>query len=305
MGLEAPPIPIFLTETPAETRAVLDVYGYNFAVIRTLFSAEAFCIAIMLLALGRVAPITASQAAAMESGSHSREVSYEVVSIKPHKPFSDAGGHGYLADGLDFRGITLGGLIADAYGIADQNQIYGLPAWVLSSYYDIQAKVDAQTAETLKSLPPDALTVQQASMLRSLFADRCHLKAHLETRDLPVYDLVIAKSGLKMKEAPPEEEHGGYIVGSEMKGSSTDIQFLISNLAGWSGRKVIDKTGLTGRRFDFDLKWIPEDRRDSDPANAGPSIFTALQEQLGLKLVPSKAPVEVLVIDHIERPTPN
>jgi uncharacterized protein (TIGR03435 family) len=160
---------------------------------------------------------------------------------------------------------------------------------------------DTLVAEMLRSPPK---TVEDALKFLSA-SGRDRLKAHLETRELPVYDLVIVKSGLKMKEAPPEEEHGGHIAGSEMKGSSTAIEPLVSNLATWSGRKVIDKTGLTGKRFDFDLTWTPEELREADPANAGPSIFTALEEQLGLKLLPSRAPVQVLVIDHIERPTPN
>jgi uncharacterized protein (TIGR03435 family) len=241
----------------------------------------------------------------MEIDSNSKELSYEVVSIRPHKLFGDGGGLWFLPDGLESRGLTLAPLIAGAYGIANQSQVYGLPGWVASSSYDIQAKVDVRTAEAWKNLSPNQLEKQQESMLRSLFVERCQLKAHLETRELPVYDLVIAKNGLKMKEAPPEEEHGGYISGNEMKGSSTTIESLLTNLPGWSGRKVIDKTGLTGKRFDFDLTWTPDDQRDVAPANVGPSIFTALEEQLGLKLVPSKAPVQVLVIDHMERPTPN
>ena len=259
----------------------------------------------MLPAIGWPMQGAAVQDAAIESALNGKEQSYEIVSIRPHKSLGDAASRGYLSVGLDFGGVKLTPLIADAYGIANSSQVYGLPGWVDSSFYDIQAKVNPQTAESWKNLSPNQLEEKQEPMLRKLFADRCQLKAHLETRELPVYDLVIAKNGLKMKEAPPDEEHGGYISGNEMKGSSTAIEFLVTNLPGWSGRKVIDKTGLAGKRFDFDLTWMPEERRDADPANAGPSIFTALEEQLGLKLVPSKAPVEVLVIDHIERPTPN
>ncbi len=278
---------------------------YNSSVMRNLFSVKALCIAFVLPVLGRAIPGAAAQAAAMEAASNNKEVGYEVISIRPHKSFSGGGGIWFRPVGLESRSLTLAPLIAGAYGIPNQSQVYGLPGWVASSSYDIQAKVDAQTAEAWKNLSPDQLEKQQEPMLRTLLADRCQLKAHLETRELPVFDLVIAKSGLKMKEAPPEEEHGGYISGNEMKGSSTAIDWLVLNLAAWSDRKVVEKTGLAGKRFDFDLTWMPEDRRDADPANAGPSIFTALEEQLGLKLVPSKAPVQVLVIDHIERPTPN
>ncbi len=278
---------------------------YNSPVMRSLISVKVLWIALALPALERAMPGAAVQAAAMEGASNNKELGYEVISIRPHKSFGGEAGIWFRPVGLESKSLTLAPLIAGAYGIANQSQVYGLPGWVASSSYDIQAKVDAQTADAWKNLSAVQLAKQQEPMLRTLLADRCRLKAHLETRELPVYDLVIAKSGLKMKEAPPEEEHGGYISGNEMKGSSTAIDPLVLNLAAWSGRKVVDKTGLAGKRFDFDLTWMPEDRRDADPANAGLSIFTALEEQLGLKLVPSKAPVEVLVIDHIERPTPN
>ena len=259
----------------------------------------------MLPILGHPTPGITAQVAAIEGASNSKALSYEVTSIRPDKSYGGGGGFRFLPAGLEYRHLTLEPLIAGAYGIAKQSQVYGLPGWVASNSYDIQAKVDAETAEAWKSLSPDELAKRQEPMLRTLLASRCRMKAHLETRELPVYDLVIAKSGLKMKEAPPEEEHGGYISGNEMKGSSTAIDFLVSNLPAWSGREVVDKTGLAGKRLDFDLTWKPEDRRDADPATAGPSIFTALEEQLGLKLVPAKGEVQVLVIDHIERPTPN
>jgi uncharacterized protein (TIGR03435 family) len=278
---------------------------YNSSVIKNLISLQAICIALVLSVPVWSEQGAAIQAGPMVGGSNGNVASYEVISIRLNKSAGGGGGRGFFSGGLDYRGIKLTPLISDAFGIADQSQIYGLPSWVESSFYDIQARVDSKTTEAWKSLSPDQLDKQQQPMLRSFFADRCKLKAHLETRELPVYDLVIVKSGLKMKEAPPEEEHGGHIAGSEMKGSSTAIEPLVSNLATWSGRKVIDKTGLTGKRFDFDLTWTPEELREADPANAGPSIFTALEEQLGLKLLPSRAPVQVLVIDHIERPTPN
>lgn len=282
-----------------------DAYSlYNSPVIRNVFLIRALWIALALLALGQAIPGAAVQTLETGVASNGKVLSYEVISIRPHRALGGGGGIWFLPVGFEHRGITLAPLIAGAYGIAQSN-VYGLPAWVNASAYDIEAKVDAQTAEAWKNLSSDQLERRQEPMLRKLLADRCQMKAHFEARELPVYDLVIAKSGLKMKEAPAEEEHGGSISGNEMKGRSTEIAFLLTNLPAWSGRKVVDKTGLAGKRFDYDLTWMPEDQRDADPANAGPSIFAALEEQLGLKLVPSRAPVEVLVIDHIERPSPN
>ena len=146
-------------------------------------------------------------------------------------------------------------------------------------------------------------------MIQSLLADRCKLKVHRETRELPVYDLVIAKGGLKMKEAPAKERgfytwNGGSL-GSTITVHATSIDSLTSDLAATVGRIIIDKTGLGDKKFDFELKWTPDLQRAANTVDAGPSIFTAFEEQLGLKLVSSKGPVEILVIDHMETPSPN
>jgi uncharacterized protein (TIGR03435 family) len=144
-------------------------------------------------------------------------------------------------------------------------------------------------------------------MLQSMLADRCKLKVHRETREMPVYDLVIAKGGLKMKEAA-----GNEVDAETMKSSGTMIaqalstDSLVNAFSGMVGRMIVDKTGLAGKKFDFELTWMPDDRRAADnAADAGPSFFTALEEQLGLKLVPAKGQVEVIVIDHIEKPSAN
>jgi uncharacterized protein (TIGR03435 family) len=248
-------------------------------------------------------PLGAQADLAAQTDPQSNTLSYEVVSIKPHKSVGDAGG-GSLPDGFSYRGVTLELLITSAYDI-DSDQVSGLPGWVRSNYYDIEAKVDADTAAAWKKLSPQEVSAQQEMMMRSLLANRCQFKAHFETKELPAYDLVIAKGGLKMKEAPPEEKHDGMLAEGNVRGRSTSLDALVTNLSAWSGRMVVDQTGLGEKRFDFDLKWTPDNRRATDPANLGPSIFTALEEQLGLKLVPGKAPVQVLVIDQIERPSEN
>ena len=139
--------------------------------------------------------------------------------------------------------------------------------------------------------------------MQSILADRCQFKAHQETKELPVYDLVIARGGLKMKEAPPNETSMEMMSGDQMTVHAMTIDTTVSTFAGTVGRIIVDKTGLGDKKFDFELKWTPDDRSSAD--DSAPSLLTALEEQLGLKLVPARGPVEVLIIDHMERPSPN
>jgi uncharacterized protein (TIGR03435 family) len=167
-------------------------------------------------------------------------------------------------------------------------------------------------------------------MLQALLADRFKLAVHHETKDLPVYSLVIAKGGFKLQESKPDETDpqgrtGMHISGSSgaMRGQLVSMASLAQFLYGRLNRTVLDKTGLTGK-YDFMLKWTP-DQNQMQPAggfqatsggapggqpalvaDAGaPDLFTAVQEQLGLKLESGKGPVEVIVIDHVERPSGN
>jgi uncharacterized protein (TIGR03435 family) len=109
-----------------------------------------------------------------------------------------------------------------------------------------------------------------------------------------------------MKEAATDETDAETMSGSKMTARALSTDYLVFGFSGMVGRIIGDKTGLAGKKFDFELTWTADDGRAADnAADAGPSIFTALEEQLGLKLVPAKAPVEVIVIDHIQRPSPN
>jgi uncharacterized protein (TIGR03435 family) len=240
---------------------------------------------------------------APQAAATTKTLSYEIVSIRPDRSESRNGKYEYVPDGLNFINLPLRPLIDDAFDIAAGEGISGLPGWANSEPYDVQAKVDAAAAEAAQKLSLKELIVLQRPMLQSLLADRCQLKAHLETKTGPAYDLVIAKGGLKMKEAPADEEPGGMISTGSMTVHGQSLDWLVGNLAGWTGRKVVDKTGLAGKKFDFVLQWSPDGQ--SDAANAGPSIFSALEEQLGLKLAPSQEPMKILVIDHMERPSPN
>jgi uncharacterized protein (TIGR03435 family) len=159
-------------------------------------------------------------------------------------------------------------------------------------------------------------------MLQALLAERCKMMTHRETKDLPVFSLVIAKNGPKLVEANPDEITS---ISTSRNGASeliTGKARSIADLARWLsvslGCPVLDMTGLTGK-YDFKLEWTPDDAPTQPSAggaasnppppasvdSSGPSLFTAIQEQLGLKLESGKGPVEIIVIDHIERPSGN
>src|SRR5579863_8966438 len=232
--------------------------------------------------------------------SSAKTPTYEVVSIKPHKSGAGSGSLRTVPDGIRWTNFPIASLIHGAYGIVMDSQVVGLPGWASSDPYDIEAKVDADTAEAWKKLSFKERFKREEPLLQSLLADRCRMKVRRETRILPVYDLVIARGGLKMKEAPPDEE--GSQMGSAGKSGSKwtahaqSTDNLALALSGEVGRIIVDKTGLAGKKFDFELTWTPDYQRSAaESADAGPSIFAALEEQLGLKLVSDKGPVDVVV----------
>jgi uncharacterized protein (TIGR03435 family) len=153
-------------------------------------------------------------------------------------------------------------------------------------------------------------------MMQSLLADRFQLKAHFEIREMPVYELTLAKGGSKLKEDSDLTKRRFAVGGSTIRATAAPINVIFNALEcapDVGGREVVDRTGLTGN-YDFSLSWTPletaavpgEEHGSLSSANGGgASLFTAIEEQLGLKLVPAKRMAQVLVIDHIEQPSPN
>jgi len=271
-----------------------------------LFSA--FC---LLLAAHAFAQSTApaaqpqnSQPAATQQEAN-KVYAYEVVSIKPSNPETHGGGTQSRPGSFALTNMPLALLIKDAYELIIDSQLVGLPNWAKEDGYDIVAKADQDTAERLNNLPRKERRKEEQRMEQSILADRCQFKAHEETRVLPVYELVVAKSGLKMKDAPPDEPGSETMRSGQMAVHAMSIETIVDGFAGTDGRLIVDKTGLEDRKFDFELKWTPEEQRATASDDAPPSLYTALEEQLGLKLVPAKDPVKVLIVDHIERPSPN
>jgi len=210
-------------------------------------------------------------------------------------------------------------LIASAYNLpaGSGSRILGGPDWLRQDIdqFEIQAKIEDSEYAAMQKMTPAQQHQRVALMEQWLLADRFRLKVHFETREMPVHALVVAKSGAKLNPAKTEESSRISTLANGQEREMTAIgvtleQFVLSPLLTGpvGGRPVVDQTGLKGA-FDFTLKWTPEQLAASAAAKElradGPSIFTAIREQLGLLLVPSKAPVEVILIDHIEQPSAN
>jgi uncharacterized protein (TIGR03435 family) len=231
-------------------------------------------------------------------------LSFEVATIKQTDPsFPGTVVGGFRFGRFSAQGFTLKDLIAYAYDV-DNRQIVGGPKWSDSERYDILGKPEKSGA-----LDPDAGKL----MLQTLLAERFQLKIHRDTRELPVYVMTVAKSGPKMKRRADGDANapGGMpIQGAKIPGRNTTIQFLAYGLQQLLDRPVLDKTDLTGR-FDFDLSWRPDPTQfsgqgDKVPSNPDdPDLFTALQQQLGLRLEAQKALAPVVVLDSAEKPSDN
>jgi len=226
--------------------------------------------------------------------------SYDAVTIKP-----DPDGHAFFK--LSPDSFSMGGnpswvLIRTAYGVLLEDQIVGLPSWAKSEPISVEAKIDQETAAALAKLPMLERWKQMQLMLQAMLADRFALKAHRESRDGPIYVLTVAKGGPKMKKTAPDGYGGNARYASgKVTAHEISVEALAANLSFTLGRKIVNKTGLEGG-YDFTLEYAPD---GADASDTRPSIFTALEEQLGLKLEPARGPVDVIVVDHIERPTAN
>jgi len=226
---------------------------------------------------------------------------YDVVSVRPHKADNSGVASYWRTSKSGFSAdVPVWSLITDAYNVMMEDQVSGLPDWARTENFDIEAKLDPENVEAVNTLSGEEGRNESALLMKALLEDRFKLKAHVEVKELPVYNLVIAKSGLKMKEAVPGEPSRYSMGMGNIRGKAMAIPSLVASLSHPAGRLIIDKTGLTGK-YQMELTWAWED----DPNATGPSLFTALEEQLGLKLAPAKAPLDVVVIDHIERPSEN
>ena len=263
----------------------------------------------------------------------SKPVAFDVISVKPADPSNMRGGIRLSADGFSMSSIRVDLSLNEGFQLGP-NELTGEPDWAKSEGWDINAKVASEDVDALKKMSFD----DRRRMFIQVLQERFGLKYHTEKRELPVYALVVAKGGPKMTEAKEEPDAvknvgkggPGKLMGNpgHITAEGTTTEFLSNVLSRMIGRKVVDKTGLNAH-YDFTLTWAQEQSGGdageksmmrgpggpggpaggpgggaSDPGS-GASVFTAVQEQLGLKLEPQKAMVDIIVIDHLEKPSEN
>jgi bla regulator protein blaR1 len=254
--------------------------------------------------------------------------SYRATSLKPSKIMANGVIQQkmmFMPEGISVIGVTPGELIREAYQLGD-NQLAGAPEWVDNTRYDIEATLDKSVAGELKKLGPEQLFVLTRRMRQQLVVDLFRLQLHPESKDLERYTLSLADGGPKLHEVKSEQNgpglHGMMRSGpGELTGQALHMAEIVNLLSRQVGSTVIDQTGLKGA-YDVTLRWtpgeheLPQDRAghlfppDAEkkifaPGNRGPALVTALEEQLGLELKSTVGPVQILAIDHAERPVEN
>jgi uncharacterized protein (TIGR03435 family) len=226
--------------------------------------------------------------------------SFEVATVKPSSP--DERGSAIHVGGrrLTIKNHTVNTMLLFAYGI-HAKQIVDAPAWLATDRYDLDGVLDTDGEPSLK---------QMQHIVQKLLVDRFALKFHHEKRELAVYALTVTKDGSKLTKSKGDpnvlgdendQTHGGLITMTITNMSMTDFTLIMQF---FTDRPVVDQTELTGK-WDFKWTWTADESRVAPDSDAPPGMFTAIQEQLGLKLEAVKAPADVFVVDHIERPSPN
>jgi uncharacterized protein (TIGR03435 family) len=215
---------------------------------------------------------------------------YEAASVKPNTSGSGSSSSNGTKGQIVMVNQTMKRLIQRAYGVRPP-QVVG-PAWIENTAFDIFAKYPPETNDNDRSL-----------MLRTLLEGRFRLAVHRETKEMPGYALMVAKSGFKLKPVEPgssDTSSNGSKGVLTLTAKKTTMSFLSELLTRQMGEMVVDRTNLDGV-YDFELRYATNDQIDDVP-----TLFSALQESLGLRLQPQKVPVEMIVVDHVERvPTEN
>jgi uncharacterized protein (TIGR03435 family) len=250
---------------------------------------------ILLAGMSAVAIALPLTVGLMKAGQGQPLPSFDVASVKRDGPVDPQNENSDWDDApgtLTATGISLNAVIENAYHIRSYQ--LDAPGWLKSERYDIAARWPATRPNSDFPL-----------MLQSLLSERFKLVLHHEERQLPVLELRVARNGPKLQATKFPGDHSStssHQIG-HVSAQNLNAEQIAGMLSTAAGRPVLDKTGLSGR-FDFELQFTPNDAPESDAS--GPSIFTAVQEQLGLKLVPAKGPVDILVVDHLEKvPTEN
>jgi len=254
-----------------------------------------YCLLMLIIISTPALPQAATPVRPMAQDAHP---SFAVATIKPHDPESSRQGFNAHGDRFTIQSQTVVSLLLFAYSIHPR-QIIDAPDWALRDRYDIEGKTDTEGEPSLR---------QQQEMIQKLLADRFHLRFHPEKRELAVYAIRTAKGGAKLNPAAnpdAQPDQRGNNRGPELTQfyTSATIPDFILAMQFFVDRPLVDQTGLTGR-YDFKIVYTPDEFRAPD-TNTAPGIFTAVQEQLGLKFEAVKAPCDVFLIDSVERPPAN
>lgn len=226
---------------------------------------------------------------------------WDVVTVKPGDPNDTSAGFRVHGREVEIAQKTVESMLLYGYGI-QRSQVVNAPDWIRTELWHVQGIAD---------LPGQPSHMQIQSMVRKLLAERFGLLLHMEQREMPVYAMTVTKGGPKLEPskddaAGPQNESDSENAGQvTMRARNFPIGQLASVLMrNFLDRPVVDQTGLT-KRYDLELKWTQDETRAPTDGSAAPVLFTAMREQLGLKLEPVKAPADVLVIDKVERPGAN
>jgi len=249
----------------------------------------------LILAGAQAVPQSSPPMMHMASEAHP---AFAVAAIKPHDPDSRREGFSAVGDRFTIRNQSIGTLMMFAYSINKQ-QVVDAPEFTFDERYDIEGKADTEGEPGLQ---------QQQEMLQKLLVDRFGLRFHHDRRDLSVFAIRIAKGGPKLKpaanpDAQPNQKGDNHGTEQTMRYTSVSMAEFAFGEQFFLDRPVVDQTGLTGR-YDFSFRYTYDEAKATDP-NAPPGLFTAIQEQLGLKFEATKASTDVFVIDHVERPSEN
>ena len=278
----------------------------------------------------------AAQPGAAGGAASSDLAAFDVVSVKPLQPDGKMRiGFRYVPDGIQAETVTVSTLVWNAYGgftrLPTDDSVTGLPDWARTENFTVYARMSVAQMAEFARLSRDQQVQRREEMLQALLADRFKMQAHRELKQVPDYELVIAKGVPKLKESVdpngPKDKDGKPLTSMTMRGPGNfqAQAFSMGQLTGFlgepfvgAGRIVKDKTGLTGK-YSFTLNFAMQGNPTGPPGGAAPvapaappaaddsqpSIFTALQEQLGLKLQPGTGTIDLVVIDHLERPAAN
>jgi len=223
---------------------------------------------------------------------------YAVATVKPVRSEGVESYWKTTPDGFTEIGSPLR-LIMGAYAVETPDQIVGLPPWASSEKFAIEAKMDGDTFAALAKLPLKERVQQEQEMLQAVLAGRFALKVHRSSKGSPIYVLTVVDAGKLKKSVSDTSGSSTYVGKLTAQGISMDsLAFTLTNTV---GRTVVNRTGLASA-YDFTLEWAPE---GADASDQRPSIFTALEEQMGLKLKPGQGPVDAIVVDSIARPSAN